>query len=214
MNLCNKFREYCSPLPKADMPICPYINSAAGYWPTFRAVLHTAYHDHKIKENPNAFLERIDTIPKEKEHLSQQELIRLTQHPCKSSVLKQAFLFACPTALRKSDIKTLRWEEMQPYGMDGGIYITTRMQKTKEIIHNHIGEEALRLIDYQPDREGLVFPDFQDKLTQAPHATLAFCGRHHQAHHLPLHSPYPCLPADRCRHPNRGNAEIPRPQEH
>ena len=57
---------------------------------------------------------------------------------------------------------------MQPYGMDGSIYITARMQKTKEIIHKPIGEEALRLIDYRPGREGLVFPDFQDKLTQAP----------------------------------------------
>ena len=47
---------------------------------------------------------------------------------------------------------------MQPYGPDGGIYITTRMQKTKEIIHNPIGEEALRLIDYRQGREGLVFP--------------------------------------------------------
>ena len=47
---------------------------------------------------------------------------------------------------------------MQPYGMDGGIYITTRMQKTKEIIHNPIGGEALRLIDYHPGRKGLSFP--------------------------------------------------------
>ena len=169
VDLCNKFREYLLTAPQgryANLPL--HINSAAGYWSTFRAALHTAYRDHKIKENPNAFLERIDTIPTEKEHLSQQELIRLANTPCESFVLKRAFLFACLTALRKSDIKTLRWEEMQPYGMDGGIYITTRMQKTKEIIHNPIGEEALRLIDYQPGREGLVFPDFQDKLTQAP----------------------------------------------
>ena len=31
---------------------------------------HTAYRDHKIKENPNGFLDRIDTIPTKKEHLS------------------------------------------------------------------------------------------------------------------------------------------------
>ena len=44
---------------------------------TFRASIHTAYRDRKIKENPNGFLERIETIPTDKEHLSQDEVIRL-----------------------------------------------------------------------------------------------------------------------------------------
>ena len=70
-----------------------HINSIAGYWSTFRAVLHTAYREHKILENPNGFLERIDTIPTEKEHLSRQELVNLANTPCSSEVLKKAFLF-------------------------------------------------------------------------------------------------------------------------
>ena len=49
-----------------------HVNSIAGYWSTFRAVLHTAYREHRIMENPNGFLDRIDTIPTEKEHLSRQ----------------------------------------------------------------------------------------------------------------------------------------------
>ena len=49
---------------------------------------------------------------------------------------------------------------------DGTFYLTTRMQKTQEIIHNPIGEEALQLID--GCREGLVFPEFKDSMTQAP----------------------------------------------
>lgn len=49
---------------------------------------------------------------------------------------------------------------------DGTLYITTRMQKTKQIIYNPIGEEALQLID--GSREGLVFPGFKDSMTQAP----------------------------------------------
>ena len=88
--------------------------------------LHTAYRDHKIKENPNGFLDRIDTIPTEKEHLSQQELITLAETPCKFEVLKIAFLFSCLTGLRKSDIMALTWNKLQPYG-DGGMFITVRM---------------------------------------------------------------------------------------
>ena len=48
----------------------------------------------------------------------------------------------------KSDIKKLTWEEIQPYGSDGVMYVTTRMQKTKDIVHNPISEEALELIGY------------------------------------------------------------------
>ena len=74
-----------------------------------RASIHTAYRDRKIKENPNGFLERIETIPTDKEHLSQDEVIRLASTPCSAPALKRAFLFSCLTALRKSDIKKLTW---------------------------------------------------------------------------------------------------------
>ena len=142
-----------------------HIKSVAGYWSTFRAVLHTAYSEHKIMENPNGFLERIDTIPTEKEHLSKDELIRLANTPCEYPILKTAFLFACLTGLRKSDIKQLTWENIQPYG-DGGMYVTLRMQKTKELVNNPISDEALELIGERGT--GIVFTGFTDKLTQTP----------------------------------------------
>ena len=100
-------------------------------------MLHTAYRDHKIKENPNGFLDRIDTIPTEKEHLSQPELVKLANTDCKEPVLKKAFLFSCLTGLRKSDIKALTWKKIQPYG-DGGMYITVRMQKTQQLVNNPV----------------------------------------------------------------------------
>ena len=45
-------------------------NTISGYWSIFRAVLHIAYRNHKIKANPNGYLESIDIIPIVKEHLS------------------------------------------------------------------------------------------------------------------------------------------------
>lgn len=52
-----------------------YLDYYSGYRDvTFRASIHTAYRDRKIKENPNGFLERIETIPTDKEHLSQDEV--------------------------------------------------------------------------------------------------------------------------------------------
>ena len=164
VDLCNKFREYllCAPqLTHKDRPL--HINSAANYWSTFRASLHMAYREHKILENPNGFLERIDTIPTVKEHLSKQELINLANTPCEYPVLKNAFLFACLTGLRKSDIKQLEWKHIQPYG-DGGMYITLRMIKTQELVNNPISDEAMELIGERSS--GKVFGGFKDSMTQ------------------------------------------------
>ena len=54
VDLCRKFMEYLLNAPQSihtNQKL--HINSAAGYWSAFRAVLHTAYRDTKIKENPN-----------------------------------------------------------------------------------------------------------------------------------------------------------------
>ena len=126
-----------------------HINSAAGYWSAFRAVLHTAYRDRKIKENPNGFLDRIECIPTMREHLSQEELIWLAETP----------------GLRKSDIRQLTWQQIQPY-TNGKMFVTTRMQKTKQIVHNPISDEAYGLLGER--HEGLIFDGFKDKMLQGP----------------------------------------------
>ena len=173
VDLCNKFKDYLMNAPQTlHQSHKLHINSVAGYWSTFRAVLHSAYREHKIQENLNGFLERIDTIPTVKEHLSRQELITLANTPCSSEVLKKAFLFSCLTGLRKSDIKQLTWEKIQPYG-DGGMYVTLRMQKTQQLVNNPISNEALDLIGFYDEDENRkptdkVFTGFNDSLTQAP----------------------------------------------
>lgn len=173
VDLCVKFMEFLLTTTQLKHPTVKlHTNTASGYWSTFRAVLHTAYREHKIKDNPNGYLDRIDTIPTEKEHLSQQELITLAETPCKHQVLKKAFLFSCLTGLRKSDIMALTWNKIQPYG-DGGMFITVRMQKTKQLIKNPISEEALELIgfyDEDADRKPTdkVFVGLRDCMTQKP----------------------------------------------
>ena len=166
VDLCRKFMEYLLDAPQSIHTNRKlHINSAAGYWSTFRAVLHTAYRDRKIKENPNGFLDRIESIPTMREHLSQEELIRLAETPCEEEVLKRAFLFGCLTGLRKSDIKQLTWQQIQPY-TNGKMFVTTRMQKTKQIVHNPISDEAYGLLGERC--EGLIFDGFKDKMLQGP----------------------------------------------
>lgn len=172
VDLCNKFKDYLFIAPQTlHKERKLHINTISGYWSTFRAVLHTAYRDHKIQENPNGFLEKIEDIPTDKEHLSQPEVVRLNQTECSEPILKKAFLFSVLTGLRKSDIRNLTWEEIQPYG-DGSMYVSVRMQKTKQLIKNPISNEALDLIGFYNDEDrdptDKVFKGFKDKMTQAP----------------------------------------------
>ena len=166
VDLCRKFMEYLLDAPQSIHTNRKlHINSAAGYWSTFRAVLHTAYRDRKIKENPNPFLDRIECIPTIKEHLSEDELIRLAETPCEEDVLRRVFLFGYLTGIRKSDITQLTWQQVQPY-TNGRMYVTTRMQKTQQIIHNPISQEALELLGEHC--EGLIFKGFKEKMLQGP----------------------------------------------
>lgn len=142
------------------------------YWSSFRGLLHIAYKEHKITENPNGFLEKIEKLPTDKESLSVQEVYTLAETECDVPVLKMAFLFACLTGLRKSDVRRLTWRMFQLYG-NGGIFVKIRMQKTGQFINNPISEEALNLIGYYDNAEGrnpdeLVFPSLNETMTKEP----------------------------------------------
>ena len=102
VDLCNKFREYLLNAPQTiHTEHKLHINSVAGYWSTFRAVLHTAYREHKIMENPNGFLERIDTIPTEKEHLSQPELVSLANTRLQGTCIEESLPLLLPHRTQK-----------------------------------------------------------------------------------------------------------------
>ena len=164
VDLCNRFMEYLLDDAVSEKSAKPlHHNTASQYWSGFRAVLHTAYKEHRIKENPNGFLDKIDVEPTMKEWLSSDELVRLAQTECENPQVKTAFLFACLTGLRVSDILALTWGKIQPYG-NNEMHVHTRMRKTHEIINNPISKEALDLIGYEEGRhnpDDRVLPDLK-----------------------------------------------------
>ena len=74
---------------------------------SFEAIVNERYDffdKDKIKENPNGFLERIETIPTDKEHLSQDEVIRLASTESRHSYvyttdLKNQYQSLCDIAI-------------------------------------------------------------------------------------------------------------------
>lgn len=80
-------------------------------------------------------------------------------------MLKTASLFSCLTSLRRSDIIALRWEDIVDYSAGGKcVHIITQKNKSEDIIP--IGEEALELIGYDPEKRGVVFKGLKVSWTQ------------------------------------------------
>jgi len=167
VELCNKFREYL--LNARQLKRDGYItrNSASGYWSTFRGFLKILYRNRLIKANINDFLEKIEPEDVVKDYLSVEELYCLAETPCKIPVLKTASLFSCLTSLRLSDILTLCWEEIVDFAAGGKcVHTITQKTKTEDIIP--ISDEALKLIEYSPEKKGLVFKGLKRCWTQVP----------------------------------------------
>lgn len=166
VDLCRKFGEYL--LTAHSLRIEHQLlsrNSVAGYFSTFRALLKIAYRDKLLKENINDFIDKIEWVDVHKEFLTQEELIKLAQTPCKVPILKQAALFSCLTGLRISDIENLSWENIQETSRMG-ILIRIRTQKTQTEATLPISPEALELCG--PRDKGKVFKGLKRSMINYP----------------------------------------------
>ena len=70
-----------------------------------------------------------------------EELKQLISTECKYEIMKQAFLFSCLCGLRVSDIRKLKWSDLQKSGER--IRIEIKMQKTKEPLYLPIGKSSV-----------------------------------------------------------------------
>ena len=165
IELCKKFSEYLETANqlKYDIPLGK--NSAASYWSHFRAMLKQAYLEKHLRDNLNDYLESMDTEEVHKEFLTQEELKRLAETPCRFDVLKRAALLSCLTGLRISDILALTWDNIM-MAPDLGYCIRLRTIKTGTEALLPISDEALELCG--PRSYGIVFKGLTRSMTQAP----------------------------------------------
>lgn len=145
VDLCKRFRTYllnAKQLKHTRHKVS--LNSAAGYYSTFRGLLKIAYRDKLLRENINDFLDKIECQDVKKEYLTLDEVKQLAATPCDIPVLKAASLFSCLTGLRISDIMNLQWSD---FGIapDHGYCIRIRTQKTKTEATLPISHEAFEL---------------------------------------------------------------------
>ena len=124
------------------------------YWVQFVAVINNALREDVIGVSPISKLSTDDKKPlsgegKARAFLDIDELRLLAQTPCNSDRVKRAFMFACFSGLRISDIQKLRWGDIRK--SEGRAYIDITMTKTQHNLHLPINSNAMQWL---PERNG------------------------------------------------------------
>lgn len=158
---CKGFIEYLSKAPARS-----YTNNAktlakstaSVYFSLFVAVLSKAVREKLIPTNPATNLDHSARKPikaddSNRPYLTIDEVKALIATDCRNKQTKSAFLFACFTGLRISDIRSLKWSNIVK--RDGFYYISIVMKKTRralpEIVLNN---QALK---WMPKKQGTDF---------------------------------------------------------
>ena len=112
-----------------------------------KSVLREAVRQGLLEENPFDLLPlsyRVKAQYRERTALTQEELIKLSETPCNTPELKEAFLLSCITGLRKSDILSLSIHDIEK--RDNTYYIYKKMKKTQRWLRLPLPEEAHHIL--------------------------------------------------------------------
>lgn len=138
-------------------------STANGYITIFSAAINMAIRRDYLRENPFSKISPADKIKKpesKRSFLRIEDLKKLiaTDCPIRPQV-KQAFLFACYTGIRRGDILALTWDKITKDGEQWRL--TTVMEKTDEPLYQPLSAQAVRWLPERGDAadSDLVFND-------------------------------------------------------
>ena len=147
---CKQFIVYLSGLSskgtrKTQRPISA--STANQYYQVLVSALNEAQRQKYISNNPTAYLSSDDKKPIKasrslRTYLTIDEVRQLIDTDNKNMEVKRAFLFACFTGLRISDIKNLTWDNIVK--RNGNTYLNIVIQKTQQPFEIKVSNEALR----------------------------------------------------------------------
>lgn len=176
---CEKFRDYL--VGKVSN------NSVRSYFHTFKMALRMAVKEGIIDKSPAQSI-TIKREEIEREFLTESELKKLKETPLYHQEVKNAFLFACFTGLRLSDIKALEFEQIN----EG--YLSFRQKKTKGVERMKLNENAMEILEEQKQTHPgskLVFkmPKTRDHINLLLKSWASFAGINKNLHfHLSRHT--------------------------
>jgi integrase len=121
------------------------------YSRTLSVALNCAVQEGIIQSNPMKTLTRFERpqLPQSnREYLTIDEVKQLVKTECVKPTVKQAFLFSCFSGLRFSDVKALKWGDIQT-DSEGKHLIKYTQQKTQKNEYLQLSDEALKFL---PDK--------------------------------------------------------------
>lgn len=118
----------------------------------FKTVLRRAHKEGIIQKNPAEDLQKFNESEKIREYLTAAELVKLSNTPLDQQQVKLAFLFSCYTGLRLSDIKNLKWENVQ------GGRLTIRQKKTQNANYMSMNQTARNILGKLRDSNIIPLP--------------------------------------------------------
>ncbi len=118
---------------------------------TLVRMLNAAVKEGVIGSNPFYSISKIERIHREqpeRDYLTREEVIALSEAPTVNETTKRAFLFCCFTGLRYSDVSNLLWRDIRHD--NSGVVISIRsMKKTRKPLVIPLNKTAL---SYLPER--------------------------------------------------------------
>ena len=130
-----------------------------------KVALNRAVREGIIARSPAMNVKMVKEPPVEKDVLSPEEVLRMRRAWTRSAIeeeVKRAFLFACYTGLRISDVRSLMWEHLEEKGISKynscRFWIRKRQVKTQGLVEIPVAHAALALIPPPGERGQPVFP--------------------------------------------------------
>lgn len=121
--------------------------TAQKYFSALKFVLHEAVRDKIIIRDPTEGVKGINVPEPETVHLTLSEIQKLALTPIGGELggeVRKAFLFGCYTGLRISDLRGLKWGNIE---REPGLSLTMRQQKTKALVTVPLSQSAWQIID-------------------------------------------------------------------
>ena len=152
--LCKEFMEYLINVKKTDgKPLATA--SVSSYYTKFRSALKTAVKKRYLSHNPASDVEAPTVKTPKREHLTVEELKAVSKAECRYPVLKNAFLFACLTGLRWSDVQKLVWSEIEQ--TEDGWKVVFHQKKTDGLQYIEIPDNAKQYLGVPKAPDARVF---------------------------------------------------------
>ena len=130
-------------------------SSTSSYFSKFRATLKQAVKDKVILTNPSEGIETPRVVEHKRQYLTLEELKAAVQADCRYDVVKRAFIFACLTGLRWSDIQKMVWSEV--LDNSDGSRIVFHQKKTKGLQYLDLSEQSRGCLGEPSELDNKVF---------------------------------------------------------